>query len=100
MSAAEIAEQLNVPTMYVEEELELLTYGENGSYGLLRKLENGKYIINFILLDEDTMEKATAIYTDHLPKICDTISDFVNEHKEEYLSFPYLNKKVDFNLIL
>lgn len=100
MSAAEIAEQLNVPTMYVEEELEILTYGENGSYGLLRKLENGKYIINFILLDEDTMEKATAIYTDHLPKICDTISDFVNEHKEEYLSFPYLNKKVDFNLIL
>ncbi len=100
MSASEIAEELNVPTIYVEEELEILCKGENGMYGFLRRLENGKYALNFILLDKDVFEKANAIYTEHLPKICETISNFIEEHKAGYLAFPYLNKKVDINLIL
>ncbi len=99
-SASEIAEELNVPTVYVEEELEILRRGENGEYGLLRRLDNGKYAINFVLLDRDTMEKANALYTEHLPKICHIISSYIEAHKEEYLAFPYLNKKVDMNLIL
>jgi len=100
MSASEIAAELNVPTVYVEEELEILRRGENGEYGLLRRLDNGRYALNFILLDKDDIERANTIYTDQLPKICDTISSYVEEHKAEYLSFPYLNKKVDMNLIL
>ena len=100
MSASEIAEELNVPTVYVEEELEILRQGTNGQYGLLRRLENGKYAINFILLDKDVFEKANAIYTEQLPRICETISNYIEEHKAEYLAFPYLNKKVDMNLIL
>ncbi len=100
MSASEIAEELNVPTVYVEEELEILRKGENGKYGLLRRLDNGKYALNFILLDKDVFEKANAIYTEQLPKICETISNYIEEHKAEYLAFPYLNKKVDMNLIL
>ena len=100
MSASEIAEELNVPTVYVEEELEILRKGENGKYGFLRRLENGKYALNFILLDKDVFENANAIYTEQLPKICETISNYIEEHKAEYLAFPYLNKKVDMNLIL
>lgn len=100
MSASEIAEELNVPTIYVEEELEILRKCENGKYGFLRRLENGKYALNFILLDKDVFEKANAIYTEQLPKICETISNYIEEHKAEYLAFPYLNKKVDMNLIL
>lgn len=100
MSASEIAEELNVPTVYVEEELEILCKGENGEYGLLRRLDNGKYAINFILLDKEVMESANALYTGQLPKICDIISKYIEEHKTEYLAFPYLNKKVDMNLIL
>ncbi len=100
MSASEIAEELNVPTIYVEEELEILRKGENGKYGFLRRLENGKYALNFILLNKDVFEKANAIYTEQLPKICETISNYIEEHKAEYLAFPYLNKKVDMNLIL
>lgn len=100
MSASEIAEELNVPTIYVEEELEILRKGENGKYGFLRRLENGKYALNFILLDKDVFEKANAIYTEQLPKICEIISNYIEEHKAEYLAFPYLNKKVDMNLIL
>lgn len=100
MSASEIAEELNVPTVYVEEELEILTKGENGKYGLLRRIQNGKYAINFILMDKQNIENAHTLYTEQVPKICDVISDYIKEHKEEYLSFPYLNRKVDFNLIL
>ena len=100
MSASEIAKELNVPTVYVEEELEILRKGENGKYGLLRRLDNGKYALNFILLDKDVFEKANAIYTEQLPKICDIIAKYIEEHKSEYLAFPYLNKKVDMNSIL
>lgn len=100
MSASEIAEELNVPTVYVEEELEILRKGENGEYGLLRRLNNGKYAINFILFDREVFEKANALYTDQLPNICDIVSNYVKEHEAEYLAFPYLNKKIDMNLIL
>ncbi len=100
MSASEIAEELNVPTIYVEEELEILRKGENGEYGLLRRSDNGKYALNFILLDKDMFEKANAIYTEQLPKICDTISGYIEDKRSEYLAFPYLNKKIDLNLIL
>lgn len=100
MRASEIASELNVPTVYVEEELEILTAGENGKYGLLRKLDNGKFTINFILLDCEALESAQALYTAQLSDICNTISDFIGTYKAEYMSFPYLNKKTDFNLIL
>lgn len=100
MSASEIAEELNVPTLYVEEELEILARGENGEYGLLRRMENGKYAINIILMGKEVVKKARAAYTEHLPGICETISDYIEKHKEDYLSFPYLNKNVDLNLIL
>ncbi len=100
MSASEIAEELNVPTLYVEQELEILREGENGEYGLLRRLDNGKYAINIVLLDKEVFEQANEIYMKRLPKICDTIADYIEAHKAEYLAYPYLNKKVDMNLIL
>lgn len=100
MSAAEIAAELNVPTVYVEEELEILASGENGKYGLLRRLDNGKYTINIILLDERETERATGIYTSAIPKLCEIICGFIQEHRDEYMKIPYLNKRVDMNLIL
>ena len=100
MNASEIAKELNVPTLYIEEELEILRKGENGKYGLLRRLDNGKYAINIVLFDKDVFEEATAIYMEQLPKICDVISNYIESHKAEYLAFPYLNKKIDLNLIL
>lgn len=104
MSAMEVAAKLHVAKVYVEEEMEILANGVNGQYGLLRRLDGGKYIINFVLLDHTQMKMAERIYTEHLAVVCDTIEQFVREHEEEYCSFPYLNygknKKVDFNLIL
>lgn len=100
MTAGEIAEKLHVPTVYVEEELEILAAGEYGKYGLLRKQKNGRFAVNFILLDRDTVEAATSLYKEQLPAICSKIADFIKQNKDAYLSFPYLNRKVDLNLIL
>lgn len=100
MNAREIADELNVPTVYVEEELEILAAGQNNQYGLLRKMGNGKFAINFILLEREVIERVHAIYSEQLPHICRSIADFIEAHRDEYLAFPYLNKKTDFNLIL
>lgn len=100
MTAKQISEEINVPTVYVEEELEILTKGKNGEYGMLRRLDNGKYVINFILLDKETIDKAHNIYIAQLPEISDVIEKFIQENKERYLAFPYLNHKIDLNPIL
>lgn len=100
MTAKEIAEELHVPTLYVEEELEILKAGKNGEYGLLRKLDSGRFAVNFILLGKKEIKNAHAVYMQVLPKVGSIISEFIREHEKEYLAFPYLNKKVDMNLIL
>lgn len=99
-TASEIAAELGVPTLYIEQELEILARGRNGEYGLLRRMDNGRYGVNFVLLDKQTMEKAIALYEAHLPMVADVIAEFIEQHKQEYLAFPYLNHKVDLNLIL
>lgn len=99
-SASEIAKKLNVPTVYVEEELDILSKGENGKYGLLRKTDNGRYAINFILLSKEVMEKSHAVYKEQISKISGAIAEYIKEHKTDYLSFPYLNKRIDSNLVI
>ncbi|MCH5316427.1 MAG: RNA polymerase sigma factor [Eubacterium sp.] len=100
MTSIEISKELGVPTIYVEDELEVLAYGANGKYGLLRRLDNGRYALNFILLDKDEMKEAAAICTEHIPTVCDIIYDYIEKRKNDYLAFPYLNKNVDLNLVL
>ena len=50
-SAKELSDELCIPMPYVEEELEIQCRGENGSYGMLRKLDNEKYALNILLVD-------------------------------------------------
>ena len=97
-SAKEISETLNTPMPYIEEELEIQR--NQSGYGLLRKLDNGKYTTNFVLLSREEIEAAHTIYIDRIPMICDTVADYIQAHKDDYLAFPYLNKHVDLNLIL
>lgn len=99
-TAKEIAEELNVPTMYVEEELEILVHGADGKYGLLRRLDNGRFAVNFVLLDKDQINEAQAVYFDRIPMISEVVADFIEKRKEDYLAFPYLNKKKELNLII
>ena len=99
-TAKEISEALHLPMMYAEEELEIQTKGEKGNYGLLKKLPDGRYINNFVLLDSREMDELEAVYRKRIPTICEKVIAYVEKNKEAYLSFPYLNQKVDLNLVL
>lgn len=99
-SAKEISEALSVPMPYVEEELEVQAAGANGQYGLLKRLENGKYIANIILLDKEEILAAQGVYIRHIPALCDCVAAHIEKNKEEYLRFPYINKTVTLNLVL
>lgn len=99
MSAAEISDALDVPMMYIEEELEIQARGMNG-YGFLKKCDSGKYTTNFVLLDVDEIKAMQQLYVDRIPAICDTVAKYIEDSKEKFLSFPFLNKRVDLNLIL
>lgn len=100
ITPAEAAEQLHIPAVYVEEELEALRKGVNGRYGLLRRLDNGRYAINFILFDREEVRRLREAYMEQMPAFCRIVTDYVAAHKEEYLAFPYLNRDRDWNLIL
>ena len=99
-TAKEISEELNLPMMYAEEELDIQVFGEKGNYGLLKKLPDGRYINNFVLLDTKELDELEEVYKRRIPSICEKVIAYVEKNKEAYLSFPYLNKKVDLNLVL
>ena len=99
-TAKEVSEELNLPMMYAEEELEIQTQGEKGNYGLLKKLPDGRYINNFVLLDAKEADELEAVYRKRIPAICEKVIAYVEKNKDAYLGFPYLNKKVDLNLVL
>ena len=99
-TAKDISEELHLPMLYAEEELEIQANGTNGSYGLLKKLPDGRYINNFVLLDTKEMEELWQVYVKRIPMICEKTIAYVEKNKEAYLNFPYLNKKVDLNLVL
>lgn len=99
-TARKISEELGVPMPYIEEELALQVHGTNGRYGMLRKNESGKYETNVILLDEEESREIQRYYTDCIPMISDVVAKHIEENREAYLAFPYLNHKPTLNLIL
>lgn len=99
-SAKELSDELCVPMAYVEEELELQCYGENGKYGTLRKLENGKYITNILIADYQEYHEANAIYERHLKEYCEILKKNFKEQQENILLFPYFGKQSDARFIL
>ena len=99
IGAAEISEALHVPMVYVEEELAIQSAGVGG-YGLLKECGNGKYTTNFVLLDAPEIQEMQQLYIDRIPTVCDTVAAYVEEARDKLLSFPYLNRHVDLNLVL
>ncbi len=99
-SAKELSEKLCVPMPYIEEELEIQCHGENGKYGMLRKMDNGKYAVNIHLVDYDEYCQANKIYEKHLPEFCKVIKNTLKQNGEKILSFPYLNKQKDLRFIM
>ncbi len=73
--------------------------GENGSYGLLRKMGD-KYISNVIIVENSKFNEAGKIYTKHLDKLCEKLKNHLQSHREEFLNFPYLSRQTDLRFIL
>ncbi len=99
-SAKELSEELNVPMIYIEDELNILEKGEYGRYGVLREVKDGKYSMNFVLLNKEQTIRAWNIYQKNTVFLCDIALKFIKEHEKEYLAVPYLNKSVTLNDIL
>lgn len=99
-TAKELSDELCIPMTYIEEELEIQCQGENGNYGTLRKLDNGKYITNMLLVDYDEYETANKIYEQHLPEFCRILKSAVDKNRDKILSFPYLSPQNDIKFIL
>lgn len=99
-TAKELSEELCVPMPYIEDELEIQVHGENGKYGMLRMLPNGKYIANVLLVDYAEYDEVNYIYEKHLPEIVEALRKSLEVYKNEILSFPYLSKQDDIRFIL
>jgi RNA polymerase sigma factor (sigma-70 family) len=61
LTAKEISEKLGVPMLFIEDEIRIQLKGLNGEYGLLRQLENGKYISNVLILDKAELEAGISV---------------------------------------
>ena len=98
-NAKELSDELCVPMPYIEDELEIQLKGENGSYGLLRKMGD-KYISNVIIVENSEFNEAGKIYTKHLDELCEKLKNHLQSHREEFLNFPYLSRQTDLRFIL
>ena len=92
-TAKELSDELCVPMPYVEEELDIQCKGENGSYGLLRKLEGDRYITNVVLVDYEEYDAANKIYERYMPEVCDRVRSAVEEKRAEIESLPFLGPR-------
>lgn len=99
-SARELSEELCVPMLFIEEELEIQCRGINGEYGMVRKLENGKYIANVIVADYNEAVESQKIFGRHLPEMAEVVKEIIAQNKEKMLSFPFLSKQTDTGFIL
>ena len=99
-TARNISDALHIPMTYAEEELKILTEGENGKYGMLREEKAGKYTINFILLDKKQVRKLWDLVLGYSDRVVETIVTYIEDRKNDFLAIPFINKNVDLNLIL
>lgn len=99
-TAKELSELLHVPMAFIEDELEIQCRGENGEYGLLKEIGNGKYIANFLLLDLSQYKEASEVYEAHLDEFCTLLETEIAAMSHSILSFPYLSPQTEVSFIL
>ena len=99
-TAKELSEELCVPMPYIEEELEIQCRGANGNYGLLRKLDNGKYISNVHVVDYGEYVEANRIFKKYMPDICDRLKTALKGSCDDILSFPFLSPQEEESFVL
>lgn len=90
-NAKMLSEELCVPCLYVEEELEIQLHGQNGTYGTLRK-QGDKYISNIIILDEKERVKGAKLYEKYTERFCTILSEYLSENADAFLKFPFISR--------
>lgn len=80
-TAGELSEALGVPMPYVEEELEIQCKGANGSYGTLRRTEDGRYLSNVLLLDRQEYEEGVGILRAYAPVMLEGLREAVRKKR-------------------
>jgi RNA polymerase sigma factor (sigma-70 family) len=98
-SIKELSEALGVPMLYVEEEVYFLEQGVNGYYGLLKKMENGKYTANFIIVDYGDYMKVGEMYRRNTDIIAQRFDVYLKENEQKILNLPFLNKQTDVRFV-
>ncbi len=98
-NAKELSEELCVPMIYVEEELEIQLHGTNGTFGTLRKQGN-KYISNIIIVDEKDRLEVSNLYEKYTDKFCEVLKKYLKDNESKLLTFPYINKPKDIKQLL
>ncbi|WP_170936492.1 RNA polymerase sigma factor [Paenibacillus aquistagni] len=88
----ELSELLHVPMPFVEEELEIQCRGENGHYGLLKRLDSGKYISNLVLIDAQDLARIQEAYRPYTQEIVDKAVHYLRTHEQRILRFPFLSQ--------
>lgn len=99
-SAKEISDMIGVPAVFIEEELRILENGSNGKDGLVKRLENGKYISTFAIIDYTDILNIEKLMSKFITVYADRVEDYVNRSREKIMSFPFLNKQDDFSFVL
>ena len=98
-SAKELSEELCVPMIYVEEELDIQLHGINGTFGTLRK-QGDKYISNIIIVDEQDRIEVSKLYEKYTDKFCETLHKYLKDNETKLLELPFVNKPKDIKQLL
>lgn len=98
-SGKELSEELCVPMIYVEEELDIQLHGINGTFGTLRK-QGDKYISNIIIVDENDRIEVSKLYEKYTDKFCETLQKYLKDNETKLLELPFVNKPKDIKQLL
>ncbi|MCM1119460.1 MAG: hypothetical protein NC543_08885 [bacterium] len=96
-TAGELAEEMNLPLVCVEEELAEQCRGANGQYGVLRRIKQDKYIANILIVDRDEYGAACGIYRRYASAYCGLLSEVIAAGQEELRSFLRQNTQGNVN---
>lgn len=100
LTAKEIAEKLNVPLPYVEDEIDIQLKGANGHYGLLRQAGKDRYLSNILILETPELKAGMQAYTRHLDDFCNGLKCMLETDRDKFTGFPFLSKQTDIRFIL
>ena len=100
LTAKEISDMMNVPLVYIEEEIDIQVRGENGVYGFLRKVGENKYTANALIMEMPEVAAGATAYNKHLNEVCQVLKEVIEANREKILAFPFLSKQTDTRFIL